>query len=88
MAIVLSEEQKADIEEIVEKFNLGQKWIEQGEIKGEIKSLIKILNKKFGELPENLTKQIYSVKDKEIIETIMDNIFEISSIEEVEKYLQ
>ena len=93
----LSEKEWQAIDNVMKKFKLNEKYREQGkiegktegkiegEIKGEKKLLLRLLNKKFKRLPYELIKKIEALDNLELIEKITDNIFDINSIEEVEK---
>lgn len=50
-------------------------------------TVIKLLTKKFGELPEGTLSALLTA-DAVQLEAIIDNIFEIQSLEEVSKYLK
>ncbi|OPZ88380.1 MAG: hypothetical protein BWY74_03162 [Firmicutes bacterium ADurb.Bin419] len=80
------------LDKVVMRFNLNKKWedrgIEKGIEKGEILSLLRILNKKFVRLPDEIAKKIEQIDDKHIINSIFDNIFEIDSLEDLEKFLK
>ena len=80
-----------NIERAVSRLNLNDKWILEwelrAELRGKISFLLRILTKKFEVLPENLIENIRTVKDAQVIDSILDDIFEISSLEELEKYL-
>ena len=84
MARKLSNEEMEALDKVVMKFNLNKKWEE----KGEVLSLLRILNKKFAGLPDEIAKKIQQTNDKKIINSIFDNIFEIESLEDLEKFLK
>ncbi len=62
----------------------------KGELRGEIKALsktaIRLLTKKFGKLPEEIKNKI-SKLDTDILEIIIDSIFDYEKLDDVEKYL-
>ena len=75
-------------EGVKEGHDLGIKeGIQEGQILGKIEFLIKILNKKFNKLPATISKYLKNSKDMQLIESIIDNIFEINSINELKKLL-
>ena len=67
-----------------------QKGIEQGIKKGECKKslmyITKLLTQKFGELPDDYKDKLGKA-DVEILDMIMENIFEIELLEDINKYL-
>ena len=64
-----------------------EEGIEKGIEKGEIKLLTKLLVKKFGILPADIIQKL-SESSIEKLEAIGEAIFEISSIQELEGYLE
>nr|WP_254904840.1 DUF4351 domain-containing protein [Clostridium tyrobutyricum] len=50
-------------------------------------SAIKLLTKKFGTLPEDMTERIEKLPI-ETLKTIIDNIFDLKSLDEVSEYLK
>lgn len=92
MAKALTPEERTAFEKLAEKFNLKNEWTKQarleGKLEGEVSSLLRILSKKFKtEISQSLKNKILAVDNKNIVEKILDNIFEISSLEQVESYL-
>lgn len=53
---------------------------------GKQESILKILRKKFGELPLSVETKIMGIRSVEKLEKILLNILDISSIEELKKY--
>jgi len=88
MARVLTLEEEKAIEEVIQKFNFNKKWHDEGKIEGEITLLIRLLNKRFGMLPDALYQEIVTIQDPGLIEAIIDNIFEIDSMNELEEYIK
>lgn len=100
MARKLSKEEMEALDKVVMKFNLNKKWeekakkegveegIEKGIEKGEILSLLRILNKKFVGLPNEIIEKIKQTNDRNIINSIFENIFEIESLEDLKKFLK
>lgn len=94
---------KEDIEDILGKIEktypegsevvmtLAEKFREEGELRGQTKALSKtatrLLTKKFGKLPEEVKNKIPQL-DAEILEIIIDSIFEYESLDDAKKYLQ
>jgi len=74
MARQLSKQEMEALDKVVMRFNLNKKWedrgIEKGIEKGEILSLLRILNKKFVRLPDEIAKKIEQIDDKHIINSI------------------
>lgn len=60
----------------------------EGELKGEFKGkkdlLLRILNKKFKSISSDLENTINSLQDIKIIENIIDNIFDLESVKDIE----
>ena len=59
----------------------------EGKIEGKISTLLRQLSKKFGILPQEISDRISSIKDLDTIDKMLDDIFDIESLEEVEEYL-
>jgi uncharacterized protein YoxC len=84
------------IERVIEKEKLEAKMegkLEgeiEGEIKGEIKGIaktaIRLLTKKFGDLPEDIRAKIIEL-DEDALNTIIDEIFDYESLEELNELL-
>ena len=64
---------------------LGRMLIEDGRTEGKIETLIKLLIKKFGFLSEEYKNKI-SKLSSETIDIILMEIFDIKSINELDKY--
>ncbi|MBC7474321.1 MAG: Rpn family recombination-promoting nuclease/putative transposase [Candidatus Sericytochromatia bacterium] len=65
-----------------------QKGRSEGEVSGKISLLIRILNKKFGKIPKKLEDKISKIKEINIIDNIIDNIFDIQSVKDVENIIK
>ena len=63
-----------------------EEGIEIGERKSLVKTTIKLLTKKFGALPDE-TKEKISKLDADTLEIIIVEIFEYTSLDEINKYL-
>lgn len=67
---------------------LIKKWFEVGKIEGKIEGeknlVLKLLIKKFNNIPESLAVELQSISDEKIINKIVDSIFEIKSLKDVE----
>ena len=63
-----------------------EKGIGQGETKALQKTVIKLLTKKFGVLPEDIREKI-SKLDAITLEIIIGDIFEYESLEDINKYI-
>jgi flagellar biosynthesis/type III secretory pathway protein FliH len=61
--------------------------LEKGEVKALVNTVIKLLTKKFGTLPEELKAEI-SKLDTITLEVIIGDILEYQSLEDVRKYVQ
>lgn len=61
--------------------------LKEGRLDGKIieakNLLIRLLNKKFKQIPKNLNKKINECQNAEILENIIENIFDIQTIEQV-----
>lgn len=84
MARVLTLEEEKAIEKVVQKFSLNKKWQREAEIA----LLVRILRKKFGTLPDDILQKIESIRDAGLIEAIIDNIFEIDSVDKLDEYIK
>ncbi len=87
MPRVLTREEQEKLEKLVEKFNINRKWEMKGRIEGENGVIVRLLKRKFGTLPEALLQEIYSIKDTDLIDAIIENISEINSIDKLEAYI-
>ena len=63
-----------------------EKGIEKGETNALVKTAIKLLTKKFGNLPEEVKTKI-SKLDNSSLEIIIEGIFEYKSLDDIKKYL-
>ncbi len=61
--------------------------LEKGEVKALVNTVIKLLTKKFGTVPEELKTEI-SKLDTITLEVIIGDILEYQSLEDVRKYIQ
>ncbi|MFN4152432.1 MAG: DUF4351 domain-containing protein, partial [Candidatus Sericytochromatia bacterium] len=69
-----------------ESFEKGEKiGIEKGKLEGLKLNLLKLLTKKFGDIPIEIEDKILSCNDISKIDLLLDNIFDISSFEEINK---
>jgi len=59
----------------------------EGKLEGKKELVITLLTKKFGSLPENLLKNINESNDIDILQKIIDNIFDVTSFDEVIDFL-
>ena len=66
--------------------NLYEEGIEVGIQKGQYLLLIKLLRKKLGTISKNYINKLESLDNKKII-TVALNIFNIESIEDLDRYL-
>ena len=73
---------------------LAEQYREEGELRGELrgetkalsKAAVRLLTKKFGKVPEEMKNKI-SKLDADVLEVIIDSIFDYEKIDDVEKYL-
>lgn len=73
---------------------LAEQFREEGELTGELrgetkalsKTAIRLLTKKFGKLPEEIKNKI-SKLDTDVLEIIIDSIFDYEKLDDVKKYL-
>ncbi len=72
--------------EVTERSPLGELLTEKVTKKNKSETLINLLTRKLGNLPQELQNQL-SEADIEKLELILNDIFVINSPEEVEKYL-
>ncbi len=63
-----------------------EKGIEKGETNALVKTAIKLLTKKFGNLPEEVKTKI-SKLDNSTLEIIIEGIFEYKSLDDIKRYL-
>ena len=74
---------------------IGRMLTEEGEARGEAKGksekaaeiLIKLLEKKFNDIPKGYIEKIKILPEK-VMDEITENIFEIKEINELDKYLK
>lgn len=62
---------------------LTEKWKMEGRIKGKKEALIKVIELKFGAVPENLEKVINECNDLEELDRILTKVALANSIEEI-----
>lgn len=60
--------------------------IQQGERRKSLNYAIKLLTKKFGKLPEDYKERLNNA-DTEILDLIIEEIFSLESLDDVDKYL-
>ncbi len=73
---------------------LAEQYREEGELRGELrgetkalsKAVIRLLTKKFGKVPEEIKNKI-SKLDTDVLEVIIDSIFDYEKIDDVKRYL-
>lgn len=73
-----------EVQEMVKSF-YDPRIEEKGKIEGKIDILIKLLTKKFGEVPESYIEKINKLPE-DIIDKVNLDILEIKDIREIEKY--
>ena len=84
---MLSFDKLQDLQIVVEAREEGR---EQGLKEGQSKTknlLIKLINKKFKKIPDDLKKTIKNSNNLKVIEKILESIFDIQNIEEIYKLL-
>jgi len=62
--------------------------IGKGELKNQQRLALKLLKKKLKEIPSDIEKTINSIDDIAILEKVIDNIFDINSVDQVKEMLQ
>ena len=87
MSLTLSKESELLLEELAGKFDLVNKWKDEGEKKGEMKLLMYQLNSRFGTIPDSLTRKLWQVDDLAVIEAIFKSTFDIQNIEDIERLI-
>jgi flagellar biosynthesis/type III secretory pathway protein FliH len=94
--IMISNLEKTILQEMKEREKRGiekgikkgiEKGIEKGMEKGIGVTVIKLLEKKFGNVPEEYVKKIDGA-NRETLMDIVDNIFDIDKIEDLDKFLK
>ena len=55
----------------------------EGKIEGEKKTLLKILTKRFGEVPQSIQEKILSIKDTEKLNTLVDEALSVESLSQI-----
>ena len=90
--IMISNLEKTILQEMKEREKRGiekgiKKGIEKGMEKGIGVTVIKLLEKKFGNVPEEYVKKIDGA-NRETLMDIVDNIFDIDKIEDLDKFLK
>lgn len=81
LEIIVAAKQKARNEGIIEGEQIGS----DKEAKN---LLIRLLNKKFKQIPQKLNEKINSCQNIKLIEDIIENIFDIQDLEQVDKMLE
>ncbi|MEK7435230.1 MAG: DUF4351 domain-containing protein, partial [Cyanobacteriota bacterium] len=80
------------VKETYELTDYEELLIKEGNIEGEFKALqnksIKLLTKKLGAIPTELEERIKACTKIEKLDQILDNIFDITSFNEIEKILE
>ena len=66
---------------------IAQKLINEGLINAKLETAQRLLTKKFGDLPDGLLNKLQKASIQEL-DGILDNIFDIKDLEEVEKILK
>jgi hypothetical protein len=59
----------------------------EGKLEGKIESLTLILIKKFKNIPNEMLNKLSNLRDVRVVDKILEDVFDISSLEELEKYL-
>jgi len=94
--IMISNLEKTILQEMKEREKRGiekgikkgiEKGIEKGMERGIGVTVIKLLEKKFGNVPEEYVKKIEGA-NRETLMAIVDNIFEINKIEDLERFVK
>lgn len=101
MARKLTVEEEQAIDRVVEKFNLKQKWVGNGLLEAELKGkaegkvegkvegkaevFLKLLSIKGIKLPEETINKINNLKNINLLDNLISNIFAINDIEDLEK---
>ena len=90
--IMISNLEKTILQEMKEREKRGiekgiKKGIEKGMERGIGVTVIKLLEKKFGNVPEEYVKKIEGA-NRETLMAIVDNIFEINKIEDLERFVK
>jgi hypothetical protein len=69
-------------------YNEGvKKGVIKGRIEGKIEDLILLLNQKFGSIPSEIEKELWSIVSIDQINAILSHIFEVNDWEALKKYL-
>ena len=69
-----------------EIMTIAEKLKEEGKKEQTLKMALKLLNKKFGSLPEKYKEKLKS-KNEEELELIIENVFDIKELSDLEEYL-
>ena len=86
--IMISNLEKTILQEMKEREKKGiKKGIKNGIEKGIEETVIKLLKKKSGDVPEEYVKKIDGA-NRETLMAIVDNIFEINKIEDLERFVK
>ncbi|GIW21873.1 MAG: hypothetical protein KatS3mg068_0880 [Candidatus Sericytochromatia bacterium] len=86
---VLKFEKKARMKGFKEGIEKGKiEGLKEGELIATRNKLIKLLLKKFRELPKEIEEKINNCNDLNKLDLIIDNIFDISSLDEINKFLE
>ena len=64
-----------------------EKGVQEGQQKILVETVVRLLTKKLGKLPLKFVKKI-EVQNSETLSEILDNIFDLQSLEQLESYLK
>lgn len=85
---MISNLEKTILQEMKEREKRGiEKGIKKGMERGIGVTVIKLLEKKFGSVPEEYVKKIDGA-NRETLMAIVDNIFEIEKIDDLERFIK
>jgi hypothetical protein len=87
MTKTLSQKEIEAINRVINKLNLAEKIKEEGKEEGKKEFLVRVLSIRFGKLPVSVKKKIEKITSTDLIEKIIDNIFEIDNLNEIDEYI-
>jgi len=65
-----------------------EKGIEKGELKNQQRLALKLLKKKLKDIPSDIEETINCIDDIDVLEKVIDNIFDINSVDQVKEMLK
>lgn len=85
---ILEWEKEAELRGIEKGIEKGKiEGLKEGELRSSKNKVIRLLNKKLKDIPKEIEERLLKCTDINKLDLIIDNIFDISSLEQVVEYL-